>query len=519
MSKGLSQLIVIVLVLLIAISLTTVLYVWASQTAFEIYPEETQEQQYYRQRACLGIEQIRPDSIVINNCGAVPLEDFIVYIEGDKKVEVDYTLNPGYTKEIDIAVSDGEDVYVTSNYAQSPVVTYNAIPVCGNNIMEGDEVCDGEDLDGKNCTDFGYSSPGNLACKINCQEFIMSGCPYTCGDGNVEPGEECDDFGTGDGDGCSSSCEIELGWECSGEPSSCYEICGDTMIVGSEVCDGANTGEATCASVMGPGYTGTLGCLADCTGYDTSACFPPGSWSSLLVSFGPGDKVLQVNPGWEVIWENNTILDYPVDAKRLDNGNTLIAELSGDRVIEVDPSGTVVWEKTFNMPCDADRLDNGNTLITGSASSGGTFEVDPSGDIVWSKTDLYYPHDAERLDNGNTLITVGGAGGGQVIEVDPSGTVVWEKTGLSYPWDADRLDNGNTLIACGTGNRVIEVDPSGTVVWEKTGLSYTKDAKRLDNGNTLIAYTGRIIEVDPSGDIVWSKTGLNDPFSIQIFLS
>ena len=63
-----------------------------------------------------------------------------------------------------------------------------------------------------------------------------------CGDGSVDgPGEECDDFNTDDGDGCSSTCTVETGWDCTGEPSTCTEICGDDLTVGSEACDDGNT--------------------------------------------------------------------------------------------------------------------------------------------------------------------------------------------------------------------------------------------------------------------------------------
>ncbi|MCH7925837.1 MAG: hypothetical protein IIC51_09920, partial [Planctomycetes bacterium] len=42
-----------------------------------------------------------------------------------------------------------------------------------------------------------------------------------CGNGNVEPGETCDDGNNANGDGCSSACLVEPGFTCSGEPSSC----------------------------------------------------------------------------------------------------------------------------------------------------------------------------------------------------------------------------------------------------------------------------------------------------------
>jgi hypothetical protein len=76
-------------------------------------------------------------------------------------------------------------------------------------------------------------------------------------------------------------------------------------------------------------------------------------------------------------------LDWPRDADRLSNGNTLIADSRHDRIIEVTPTGQMVWEyDDLDLPYDADRLSNGNTLISGSPS-GGVVEVDFGGAIVW----------------------------------------------------------------------------------------------------------------------------------------
>ena len=43
----------------------------------------------------------------------------------------------------------------------------------------------------------------------------------TCGNGAVRLAEQCDDGNTDDGDGCSATCTVEAGWECTGEPSVC----------------------------------------------------------------------------------------------------------------------------------------------------------------------------------------------------------------------------------------------------------------------------------------------------------
>jgi cysteine-rich repeat protein len=55
---------------------------------------------------------------------------------------------------------------------------------------------------------------------------------------------KCDDGNLVSGDGCSSSCEVEPGWTCSGgtpnSPDTCYETCGDGRRV-LEQCDDDNT--------------------------------------------------------------------------------------------------------------------------------------------------------------------------------------------------------------------------------------------------------------------------------------
>jgi hypothetical protein len=66
--------------------------------------------------------------------------------------------------------------------------------VCGNNVREGTEICDGTDLDNKTCQDFELSGDG-LKCKPDCSGFDTSECSGpsgVCGDGEINPGETCD---------------------------------------------------------------------------------------------------------------------------------------------------------------------------------------------------------------------------------------------------------------------------------------------------------------------------------------
>jgi cysteine-rich repeat protein len=62
-----------------------------------------------------------------------------------------------------------------------------------------------------------------------------------CGDSGIDPGEACDDANGSDGDGCSSTCQIEPGFVCSGLPSVCVTACGNNAINVGESCDDGNT--------------------------------------------------------------------------------------------------------------------------------------------------------------------------------------------------------------------------------------------------------------------------------------
>jgi len=81
---------------------------------------------------------------------------------------------------------------------------------------------------------------------------------------------------------------------------------------------------------------------------------------TLLVADSENNRVVEYQldgTEWTPIWGMEAGLDWPRDADRLENGNTLITDSRGDRVVEVTPNGTVVWEfETDRRPYDAERL-------------------------------------------------------------------------------------------------------------------------------------------------------------------
>ncbi|MDS0260594.1 aryl-sulfate sulfotransferase [Haloarcula sp. S1CR25-12] len=72
------------------------------------------------------------------------------------------------------------------------------------------------------------------------------------------------------------------------------------------------------------------------------------------------------NGGWNRTWAwADGRLQWPRDADRLPNGNTLVTDTHGGRLLEIAPNGSVVWSVGLDHPYDAERLG------TGEGSAGG----------------------------------------------------------------------------------------------------------------------------------------------------
>ncbi len=138
--------------------------------------------------------------------------------------------------------------------------------MCGDGKLNGIEACDGADLAGKTCVDFGSTDPVGLACAADCS-FDKSGCKGFCGDGIRGTEEQCDvaDFGgktctdfspqgavnkfyAGGAPTCTIDCIVNVS-TCTGG------WCGDGIKQPAEDCDGTDFGTqpVTCASLGHPG--------------------------------------------------------------------------------------------------------------------------------------------------------------------------------------------------------------------------------------------------------------------------
>ncbi len=89
--------------------------------------------------------------------------------------------------------------------------------------------------------------------------------------------------------------------------------------------------------------------------------------------------------------KGNELKSFPVNVRtsggRIDvlpNGHVIVPENSTGRVVELDADGKEVWKiEMLDRPIMALRLANGNTLITSMSESIGAVEFDRTGKQVW----------------------------------------------------------------------------------------------------------------------------------------
>ncbi len=151
-------------------------------------------------------------------------------------------------------------------------------PFCGNNNVEPPEACDSQDLEGLDCTSFGFAG-GTLFCAFDCSGYDTSSCFEEGGDCCVaHGGPSCDDQACAD-TVCLQQpwcCDQQWDFFCADAAADLCQVCGafgcgDPYIEpGDEVCDGPLLGGETCAT---PGFDyGALACSGDCDSFDTSGC-------------------------------------------------------------------------------------------------------------------------------------------------------------------------------------------------------------------------------------------------------
>jgi len=243
---------------------------------------------------------------------------------GSQTISVDFpesrevNLVPG-VNDIDFSIESILGVqFVTIAIGRYSVPVYVIAPEsrCGDGLITGDEVCDGVELGGVDCSSMGEYTGGSLLCLSNCGGFdtglcegvedicdsehldlcltsetclIVGGFWYDEVCNRYEEDSECDSGHLGL---CLThgTCLDAGGFWYDGVCNEEQEVeveCGDGVIGGSEVCDcgddevcsSSELNQSDCASVSGEFIGGNLSC-SECLSFNVSECV-------LEVDYGP----------------------------------------------------------------------------------------------------------------------------------------------------------------------------------------------------------------------------------------
>lgn len=128
--------------------------------------------------------------------------------------------------------------------------------VCGDQTVDAGETCDDGNTDPKD----GCSAKCKVEPGWACDQGGPTVCTPVCGDGLVLGAEAqaggCDDGHAGANDGCTDSCKVEPGWVCLGAPSTCNKTCGNGQLDAGETCEDGNqvAGDGCLACVLERGF-------------------------------------------------------------------------------------------------------------------------------------------------------------------------------------------------------------------------------------------------------------------------
>jgi cbb3-type cytochrome oxidase cytochrome c subunit len=93
---------------------------------------------------------------------------------------------------------------------------------------------------------------------------------------------------------------------------------------------------------------------------------------AIVLADSERDRVVEyqrVDEEWRQSWEwSDNETDWPRDADRLPNGNTLVTDSLGDRVLQVNRNGDVVWSVEVGVPYEAERLGTGDESAGGPSA-------------------------------------------------------------------------------------------------------------------------------------------------------
>lgn len=214
------------------------------------------------------------------------------------------------------------------------------------------------------------------------------------------------------------------------------------------------------------------------------------------ILFNTGNGVKEVRRDKKVVFSYESKSEIYA-CQRLLNGNTFIGECNSGRLLEVNHDGKIVKEiKLLRDGTDgghafmrnARKLKNGNYLIAHYGLDE-VCEYDSTGKKIMEIPITGGPHSVIRLPHGNTLISCSDHNGEpRIVEVDKNGTVVWQLSKnelpgieLKFMTGMQCLPNGNLLLTNWLGHNqfgkaphAFEITRDKKVVWVYNDTTFLK---------------------------------------------
>ena len=214
------------------------------------------------------------------------------------------------------------------------------------------------------------------------------------------------------------------------------------------------------------------------------------------ILFNTGNGVKEVTPQKQVVFSYESKSEIYA-CQRLPNGNTFIGECNSGRLLEVNPSGKIVKELKL-LPDSVDgghsymrnarKLKNGNYLVAHYGLDK-VCEYDSIGNIVMEVPIKGGPHSVIRLPNGNTIIACSDHNGDpRVVEINKKGEIVWQLSKneipgveLKFMTGMQCLPNGNLMLTNWLGHNqfnkaphAFEITRNKKLVWVYNDTSVLK---------------------------------------------
>ena len=175
--------------------------------------------------------------------------------------------------------------------------------------------------------------------------------------------------------------------------------------------------------------------------------------------FSTGKGVLEMTRGYDTVFHYQSTSNI-FACQRLKNGNTFIGESNSGRLLEITPEGKIVTEVCI-LPAgvtdgghafmrNARKLENGNYLVAHYEAEKVT-EYDTKGEVIQTFSIPGGPHSVARLTNGNTMISVADKNKNpRIIELDSRGNVVWSLSNKDFPEEPFKFLGGFHYLSDGT---------------------------------------------------------------------